>query len=110
LKADRIYPDDKELKMTGQEILNFLRKEKPYLRKEFGVLSIGLFGSYTKGTQGPESDVDLLVELKEPRFDFLVGLQLYLEFNIGKPIELIRKRPSLNEKFLNRIETRIHYA
>jgi predicted nucleotidyltransferase len=96
--------------MTSQDILDFLRKEKPYLRKEFGVQSIGLFGSYAEGTQSPESDVDLLVELKEPRFDFLVGLQLYLEENIGKPIELIRKRPNLNKRFLNRIGTRIHYA
>ena len=82
--------------MTRQEILNFLQEKKPYLREEFGVLSIGLFGSYAKGTQRPESDVDLYVELTERRFDFLVGLQLYLEDNIGKPIELIRKRPSLS--------------
>lgn len=73
-------------------------------------MSIGLFGSYAKGTQGPESDVDLYVELTEPRFDFLVGLQLYLEENIGKPIELIRKRPSLSERFLKRIEPQIHYV
>lgn len=96
--------------MTSKDILDFLRKEMPYLRKEFGVISIGLFGSYANGTQGPNSDVDLLVELKEPRFDFLAGLQLHLEDKIGKPIELIRKRPSLSERFLNRIETRINYA
>ena len=96
--------------ITDQEILDLLQKEKAFLKREFGVLSIGLFGSYVKGTQGPESDVDLLVELTEPRFDFLVGLQMYLESKIGKPIELIRKRPGLSERFLKRIETQIHYA
>jgi len=96
--------------MTSKDILDFLRKEMPYLRKEFGVISIGLFGSYANGTQGPNSDVDLLVELKEPRFDFLSGLQLHLEDKIGKPIELIRKRPGLSERFLNRLENRINYA
>lgn len=96
--------------MTRQEILNFLQEKKPYLREEFGVLSIGLFGSYAKGTQGPESDVDLYVELTEPRFDFLVGLQLYLEDRIGKPIELIRKRPGLSERFLKRVAPQIHYV
>ncbi|MCP4626725.1 MAG: hypothetical protein GY850_24945 [bacterium] len=49
--------------MTSHEILDFLQEKKSYLRKEFGVLSIGLFGSYAKGTQGAESDVDLFVEL-----------------------------------------------
>jgi predicted nucleotidyltransferase len=93
-----------------QEILDILRQEQPYLRKNFGVLSIGLFGSYAKGTQGPESDVDLLVELTEPRFDFLVGIQVHLEKKIGKPVELIRKRPGLSERFLKRVEKNIHYA
>jgi hypothetical protein len=96
--------------MTGQEVLYIIRKEKPYLRREFGVLSIGLFGSYAKDTQEPESDVDLLIELIEPRFDFLVGLQMYLENKIGKPVELIRKRPGLSERFLQRITSHIHYA
>jgi len=100
----------KEPVITGQEILDLLQKEKAFLKKEFGVLSIGLFGSYVKGSQEPESDVDLLVELTEPRFDFLVGLQMYLESKIGKPVELIRKRPGLSKRFLKRIEDQIHYA
>lgn len=81
--------------MTGEEILDLLRNERPLLRREFGVLSIGLFGSYAKNTQGPESDVDLFIELTEPRYDFLAGLQIYLEDKIGKPVELIRKRLKL---------------
>ena len=96
--------------MTEQEILDILREEKPYLKEQFGLLSVGLFGSHAKGTQGPESDVDLLVELTEPRFDFLVGIQVHLEKKIGKPVELIRKRPRLGERFLKRVEKNTHYA
>jgi predicted nucleotidyltransferase len=96
--------------MTEQEILDILRAEKSYLAKEFGLLSIGLFGSYAEGAQGPESDVDLLVELTEPRFDFLAGVQVHLEKKIGKPVELVRKRPDLSERFLKRVEKNIHYA
>lgn len=95
---------------TGQEILELLRQEMPNLSRKFGVLSIGLFGSYVRGTQDSESDVDLLVELKEPRYDFFIGLQMYLESKIGKTVELIRKRPGLNERFLKRIEKHIQYA
>jgi predicted nucleotidyltransferase len=43
--------------VTEQEILDILREEKPYLKEQFGLLSVGLFGSHAKGTQGPESDV-----------------------------------------------------
>ena len=100
----------KKSAITDREILELLQKEKAFLKREFGVLSIGLFGSYVKGTQGPESDVDLLVELAEPRFDCLAGLQIYLESKIGKPIELVRKRPGLSQRFLKRIEKQLHYA
>ena len=96
--------------MTDKEILDILRKEKPYLQKKFGLLSIGLFGSYAKGTQQPESDIDLLVEFTEPRFDFLAGLQIYLESRLGNPVEVIRKRKGLSDRFLRRVEKNIHYV
>jgi len=96
--------------MENKEILEILRKEKSYLSKNFGLSSIGLFGSFAKGTQMPESDIDLLVELKEPRFDFLAGLQIYLESKLGRPVEVIRKRKGLSDRFLKRIEKDIHYA
>ena len=93
-----------------QEILNIIRQEKPYLKKHFGLLTIGLFGSYAKAKENAESDIDLLVELAEPRFDFLAGLQIYLEHRLGQPIDLIRKRKGMNEHFLKHIEKDIHYV
>ena len=96
--------------MIDKEILDVLRKEKPYLQENFGMLLIGLFGSYAKGTQRRDSDVDLLVEFTEPRFDFLAGVQIYLEDRLGKPVEVIRNRKGLSERFLRGIEGSIHYV
>jgi len=96
--------------MTNKEILGILRSEKQYLRNKYGLLTIGLFGSYAKETHQPGSDIDFLVELTEPRFDYLAGLQIYLEKRLGKPVELIRKRKTLSERFLRRIEKDIHYV
>ena len=96
--------------MNEQEILDILRAEKPYLEQEFGLLSIGLFGSFAKGTQGPESDIDILVEIKEPRFDFLAGILLHLEKKIGKSIDVVRKRADLSKRFLKQVGKTIHYA
>ena len=89
--------------MVNKEILEILRLEKPYLQENFGVLSIGLFGSYARGTERSDSDIDVLVELKEPRFEFLAGLTIYLERRLGKPVELVRKRKGLSDRFLKRI-------
>jgi len=92
------------------DIIETLRKEKENLREKFGLISIGLFGSHAKGTEGPESDVDLLVELSEARFESLAGLQIYLESKLGKPVELVRRRKGLSERFLRRIERDIQYV
>ena len=96
--------------MVNKEILEVLRFEKSFLRENFGVLSIGLFGSYAKGTERPDSDVDVFVELNEPRFEFLAGLQIYLEKRLGKPVEVVRKRKGLSDRFLKRIGETIQYA
>lgn len=95
---------------TDNEIIEILKREKPFLRQNFGLLSIGLFGSYAKNQSNPDSDVDLLVELAEPRFDLLAGLQIYLEHRFQKPVEIIRKRKNLSEGFLKRIEKDILYV
>ncbi|MBW1983057.1 MAG: nucleotidyltransferase domain-containing protein [Deltaproteobacteria bacterium] len=58
-----------------EQIINLLKAEKPYLAREFGVISIGLFGSFARGRPDHGRDIDLIVELKEPRFDYLAGLQ-----------------------------------
>ena len=80
------------------------------MRNEFGVISIGLFGSYVKGHQRADSDIDFLVELKEPRFDWLAGLQIYLEKRFDKRIELVRKSDKLNPRFTQRIASEVIYA
>ena len=41
----------KSVVITEKDILGILRKEKRYLQKNFGLLSIGLFGSYSKGNR-----------------------------------------------------------
>jgi predicted nucleotidyltransferase len=96
--------------MDRDEILTIIRDEKAYLQRHFGLLSIGLFGSYARDEQRPGSDIDLLVELSEASFDSLAGLQIYLEGRLGQPIEIIRKHKRMRKRFLNRIEKDIHYA
>jgi uncharacterized protein len=96
--------------MQLNDIIDTLQNDKSFLESHFGLSSIGIFGSYVKGTQRPDSDIDLLVELKEPSFDFLAGLQIFLEGRLGRPVELVRKRKGLSGRFLSRIEKDIRYV
>ena len=97
-------------KLTKKEIINILKAEKTFLNNQFGVVNIGLFGSYARAEQDIDSDIDFVVELKEPNFDYLVGLQIYLEKKLNKKIELVRKGKNINRRFFSRIEDEVIYA
>lgn len=96
--------------LSQRDILTVLKSEKSYLRNKYGVLNIGLFGSYAKGTQHADSDIDFLVELEAPRFDWLAGLQIYLEEKFDRKIELVRKGNKVNRHLMERIGDEVIYA
>jgi len=96
--------------MKKDEIINALQSEKLFLRENYGVVSIGLFGSYAKGVEKQDSDVDFLVEFKEPSYSLLMGLYTYLENKLNSKIEIVRKGPHLSDRFLNTIKNDLIYV
>jgi predicted nucleotidyltransferase len=47
--------------------------------KRFSVRRIGLFGSYARGQQTAQSDIDFIVEFDRPTYDNFYNLCVYLE-------------------------------
>lgn len=80
------------------------------MERQFGVRRIGLYGSYVSGTQRADSDVDLIVELREPRFDDLAGLHIYLEQALGCRVDIRRLSENLQTGFIQRVEKRALYV
>lgn len=56
-----------------------------------GVVSLGLFGSFVRGEQAQESDIDFLVEFSEGNrtFDNLMELGFLLEDLLGRRVEVV---------------------
>lgn len=50
---------------------------------------IGLFGSCARNNAGPESDVDILMELNEPAFGHYMDLKFYLEELLHRQVDLV---------------------
>lgn len=50
---------------TRAQILSFLTVNKKLLRDKFHIVRVGIFGSYARGDQNKNSDIDLLVEFEE---------------------------------------------
>ena len=95
---------------SAEEILRFLSDKKPELERQFGVCRIGLYGSYASGTQDESSDIDILVELKEPKFDDLAGLHIYLEKAFGRKVDIRRLSKNIRTSFVQRVEKEALYA
>jgi Predicted nucleotidyltransferases len=77
----------------NRDIKAILQERKNYLVEKFGVIEIAIFGSYARGEQGKDSDVDLIVDFKEgwKTFDNYMNLKFYLEELFGKKVDLVIK-------------------
>jgi len=73
--------------------LSLLRQHEQEIRERFGVERIGIFGSFVRGEEKPESDVDVLVEFRdgEETFDHYMDLKFYLEDLFGRKVDLVMK-------------------
>ncbi|MBN2890322.1 MAG: nucleotidyltransferase domain-containing protein [Bacteroidales bacterium] len=48
-----------------QDIIDFLAENKDFFKKKFGIIKIGIFGSYARGEQTENSDIDILILMNE---------------------------------------------
>ncbi|HRD75198.1 MAG TPA: nucleotidyltransferase family protein [Hyphomicrobiaceae bacterium] len=68
---------------------------------DFGVARLLVFGSRARGTPGPASDIDILVEFTEPTtFDRFIDLKDFLEGLLGLRVDLVTTkalRPELKD-------------
>jgi len=74
--------------LIGEEIFGLLNEQNEILRK-FSVKKIGLFGSFARGDQTVDSDIDFLVEFEKPTFDNFMDLLFSLEKLFNRKVELI---------------------
>ena len=76
--------------LTSQKILKKIQKNTDDIKK-FGVIKLGLFGSYIKDEQKNESDIDILVEFERDQktFDNYMDLKFFLENLFGNEVDLV---------------------
>lgn len=80
--------------MDHQSIVAYLKQIKPYYEKK-GFIIEGLFGSYARDEATPESDIDILIEIKKNTTDIYTkkkSLKEDLEKYFHKKVDLARKK------------------
>lgn len=93
---------------TLPQIIEELRAVLPDLQERYGVTSLGIFGSYVRGEETPESDVDLLVEFDERPLTLLqfIALENELSDRLQVPVDLVEKgtlKPVLGQQILKEV-------
>lgn len=75
---------------TKKELLDALSKNREVI-KSYGVISLGIFGSFSKEKIHESSDVDLLVDFDPSKksFDNFMDLSFFLEDIIGRKVEIV---------------------
>jgi uncharacterized protein len=80
---------------TRDQILNFIAQNRNLFREKYHIVRIGLFGSYARGDQNPDSDIDLLVEFEENTqdlYDLKLQLKSFFLSNLGIETDICREK------------------
>jgi len=94
--------------ITKEEILKTLAKDKPELQRRFKVSKMALFGSYARGDQQPNSDVDILVEVDPSIGLDFVTLAERIEKLLGVSVDLVSSR-AVNSRAMKYIDLELNF-
>ena len=89
--------------MSIDDLLKEKREEILRLASKYGARDVRIFGSAARGEAGPESDVDILVDLEPGRSLFdLGGLLMDLRDLLGCNVDVVTEK-GLRERIRNRV-------
>lgn len=97
---------------TRDQILKFLAQNKKLFRDKYHIVRIGLFGSYARGEQNRNSDIDLLVEFEENTqdlYDIKLQLKDFFRIQLGIEVDICREK-YIKPRFKNSILKETVYA
>lgn len=96
--------------LTCEEALSSIRVLFPALKLKYGVKRIGIFGSCARNECGPDSDIDIVIEMEKPDLFNLVHIREDIKNTLHRNIDLVRYRHNMNPFLKNRIDRDARYA
>lgn len=78
--------------MKIETIKEIIDSHKQEIAEKYHISEIGVFGSFTRGEQDADSDVDILVSFDKPiGFIKFMRLEFYLSELLGRKVDLVTK-------------------
>ena len=91
-------------------VLSLLQVYYSCNKDKFGIESIGLFGSFARNEAGEDSDIDILIGLKQPNLFTYALIQGQLGTVFGRKVDLVSSKSKLKESFRKQIEKEVIYV
>lgn len=89
------------------EIRQSLSTQKSILQKKYKINRLGIFGSYVRGEQKQESDLDVLIDYEEvPSLITLIEIENHLSELLGVKVDLVTRKgikPQLRSYILEEV-------
>ncbi len=89
--------------INRETVLNELSLLKPDFEKKYGITRIGLFGSFARNEIRDDSDIDVVIEMREPDLYFMVHIKEILENDFNRHVDLIHFSENMNGYLKKRI-------
>ena len=84
-----------------------LTDQKSLLKNKYKISKLGIFGSYVRGEQRNESDVDVLIDYEEaPSLIALIEMENMLSDLLGMKVDLVTSKglkPQLRQHILDEV-------
>jgi hypothetical protein len=90
-------------------VIQILQQHKEELFKKYPLKSMALFGSYSRGEERVDSDIDVMVELSRPDARAFINLSHELEKIVQRKIDLVSKN-GVKERYMRSIEKDLQYV
>jgi len=96
--------------MNKEAVLQFLNTNKELFCEQYGVIRIGLFGSYARNQQNTDSDIDLIVEFSSSKYEYSSNLKTFVESSLNSKTDIIRMGNHLSSTFINQLKSEVIYV
>jgi len=74
--------------MNHNNIIDFLKTHKQEFYDRFNITKLALFGSYAKGIEHDESDIDIVIEMNNNNYFKLIEFENFISDKLNKKVDV----------------------
>jgi len=96
--------------LSRDAVLVGLANHRIEFENRYGITKMGIFGSFARDQGRDDSDIDVVVEMRDPDILFMVHIKETLEKDFNRHVDVVRYRNKMNRHLKARIDREARYV